>query len=119
MIVNALQPGVQHLKLPYYHTVEDHYGVMTQYYQLPWLSLRNSVWQGLLNNQKGFGVKDIFIPMERITQKHLSDLGHKYLADLAVELIQQTFADLLLQPLALEGMSVSYNSKYVYLLDVC
>jgi hypothetical protein len=26
--------------LPFYHTIEDHYGVIAQYYQLPWLSFR-------------------------------------------------------------------------------
>lgn len=46
--------------MPFYHTIEDHYGVLSQYYELPWLSLRNAVWQGLVQDVPGFRAQDLF-----------------------------------------------------------
>jgi hypothetical protein len=40
VVTNFLQSGVKDRGLPFYHTIEDHFGVIVQYYQLPWLSFR-------------------------------------------------------------------------------
>lgn len=40
VVTNFLQAGVKANNLPFYHTIEDHFGVIAQYYQLPWLSFR-------------------------------------------------------------------------------
>lgn len=32
-------------KLQYMHTLEDSYGAVAQYYDMPWLSWRNAVWR--------------------------------------------------------------------------
>lgn len=103
VIMHTLHPGAKHLQLPFYNTLEDHYNVISQYYQLPSLSLRGAIWQGLVNNWEGYTAKDIFIGMETVSQRHLNELGHKYLTDLAVGLVQQTYQEVLLQPYTLAG----------------
>jgi hypothetical protein len=42
VVTNFLHAGASSSKggLPFHHTNEDHYGVIAQYYQLPWLSFR-------------------------------------------------------------------------------
>lgn len=112
--------------LPFYHTIEDHFGVVAQYYELPWLSLRNALWQGLSNSWVGVSPHDIFQirnsthhshPQQQQSQQqtqqhqkqqrqlrqqpiHLpSAQGHKHMADLAVGLLQQTYLQQLLRPL--------------------
>lgn len=125
---------------PFYHTIEDHYGVVAQYYELPCLSLRNAAWQGLLHGWEGFSTRELFADdakslkhdqqsnKQRHQQQHTQQsnssrkhesqpssqqqqqrrpqadplptaLGHKYMADLAVSLLQRTFVHELLRPL--------------------
>jgi hypothetical protein len=41
VVANFLHAGASSKGgLPFFHTIEDHYGVIAQYYQLPWLSFR-------------------------------------------------------------------------------
>jgi len=112
--------GKQLQEAPFYHTIEDHYGVVAQYYDLPWLSLRNAVWQGLVAGLEGFKPQDLFTEaklhstsrtkqqQETRNSKQLQQqpryylpnaLCHKYMADLAVGLLQQTFVQQMLRPL--------------------
>jgi len=95
--MNFLHSDVMSSKLLFYRTIEDHYGVVAQYYQLPWLSVRDAVWQGLVNGWEGFKLEEILTHSEQ--HGHLpNELGHRYMADLAVALIQQAFVEKMLQP---------------------
>lgn len=40
----AFGPGRRD-KVPFHATLEDIYGAQAQYYDLPWLSLRNAMWR--------------------------------------------------------------------------
>lgn len=75
---------------------EDHYGVLAQYYSLPWLSYRNAVWHGLMADVPGFRRSQIFPPDE---ERHPTPLGHRYIADMTIHLLQTAFLDGLLTPL--------------------
>lgn len=75
---------------------EDQYGVLAQYYGLPWLSYRNAVWHGLMQDLPGYRRYEMF-PAE--DERHPTALGHKYMADIAVNLVQQTYVDSLLVPM--------------------
>ncbi|WIA15472.1 hypothetical protein OEZ85_002112 [Tetradesmus obliquus] len=121
VVTNFLQAGVKANNLPFYHTIEDHFGVIAQYYQLPWLSFRDAVWHGMVNNWQGFRAEDIFLPgaahnatgaqqqqqQQQQQQHYPSELGHAYMADLAVGLLQQTYLGLMLQPLTPADMAYS------------
>jgi hypothetical protein len=72
---------------------EDQYGVIAQYYSLPWLSLRDVVYRKLMAEAPRFKATDMFLAGD---ERHPNALGHKYIADLAVGLVQQTFLDSLL-----------------------
>lgn len=102
VLINFLHADIKKNGLPFYHSIEDHYGVLAQYYQLPWLSVRDAVWHGLVNDWEGFRVQDIFLA-SNTHQRHPNELGHKYMADLAVALIQQTYLERMLLPLTPAG----------------
>jgi hypothetical protein len=55
---------------------EDQYGVLAQYYGLPWLSFRNAVWQGLLADRPGFSRLQLF-PLDEAEERHPTALGHR------------------------------------------
>jgi hypothetical protein len=136
------QQQQQQKGVPFYHTVEDHFGVVAQYYELPWLSLRNSIWQGMLHNLDRFQAQQLFAGIAvhsshqataaQVTPHHRQNhhqqqqqqqqqpsqngttaqrppqqqpsylptpLAHKYMADLAVSLLQQVYLHQLLRPL--------------------
>jgi hypothetical protein len=118
--------------LPFYYTIEDHFGVVAQYYELPWLSVRNALWQGLTNSWPGLSAQEVFHTRNNTHQPHPQQhqpqqqqqqpqqqqqqqqqqrqlqkqpihlpntQGHKFMADLAVSLLQQTYLQQLLRPL--------------------
>jgi hypothetical protein len=118
------QQQQQQQRLLFHHTIEDHFGVVAQYYELPWLSVRNAVWQGLANGWEGFRPQELFTeaqhpqysqqqqpkqhqdaasPNQQQQQQQAtylpSTLYHKYMADLAVHLLQQTYLQQMLRPL--------------------
>jgi hypothetical protein len=159
------QQQQQQQQQPFYHTIEDHFGVVAQFYELQWLSVRNAAWQGLAHGWEGFRLQELFTEVKHpghphrsqqqqqqqkqqqhhkqqqphaaastnpapsaqqqnhqqpqnqqqqqqqgaspVTSRHLqqqasllpSTLNHKYMADLAVHLLQQTFLQQLLRPL--------------------
>ncbi|KAF8057926.1 hypothetical protein HT031_005872 [Scenedesmus sp. PABB004] len=97
VVMNSLQTGAKARGLAFYETSEDHYGVLAQYYGLPWLSVRAAVWQGLMAGWPGFGVADFFLAGEA-EQRHPNERGHAYMADLAITLLQQAYADMMLGP---------------------
>ena len=90
--------------------VEDHYNVLAQYYSLPALSLRDAMWHQSpdLSKTPDYMLED---------QRHPNVLGHHYMADLAVGLIQHTIEQMLLHPIELSGklnpkpFTLTLNSK--------
>jgi hypothetical protein len=72
---------------------------------------RDAVWHGMVNDWEGFRAEEIFLQAHNATgahnasgrQQHPSELGHSYMADLAVGLLQQTYLELMLQPLTTAG----------------
>jgi hypothetical protein len=57
----------------------------------------------MTNNWQGFRAEELFMSPEGAHPHHPSELGHSYMADLAVGLLQQTYLELMLQPLTQEG----------------
>lgn len=55
---------------------EDQYGVLAQYYSIPWLSYRDAVWHDYMAENPGFRRYEIF-PVEE--ERHPTPLGHRYL----------------------------------------
>uniref|UniRef100_A0A383WNE5 SGNH hydrolase-type esterase domain-containing protein n=1 Tax=Tetradesmus obliquus TaxID=3088 RepID=A0A383WNE5_TETOB len=96
VLMEFLATDAKQKGLPFYATAEDQYGVLAQYYGLPWLSYRNLVWQGLMQDTPGFSRFELFPPDE---QRHPTPLGHRYMADIAVHLLQQTYIDSVLASL--------------------
>ena len=73
---------------------EQAYDVLLQYYSLPWVSLRNAVYHAAQRSMPGFTKEDIFVRDPQGPCTHPNALGHKYIADLLVYLIQQTIVQL-------------------------
>lgn len=63
--------------------------MLAQYYQLPWLSMRDAMWHEVVAAAPGFTVPEIYPEQEQDMQRHPSELGHKYMADVAVAMMQQ------------------------------
>jgi hypothetical protein len=78
----------------FWWTVQDHYGVLASYYQLPWLSMRDAMWHEVVAEAPGFTIPDIYPAQEQDMQRHPSELGHKYMADAAVAMMQQVGAEM-------------------------
>lgn len=90
---------------PFHHGIEDVYGALALFYDLPWLSMRDATYRiAVHRNVTGFDYMEIMNskrgnPPDLI---HPSDLGHKMMADLAVWLFQSTMIDVLIRPLDAE-----------------
>lgn len=54
---------------------EDQYGVLAQYYSIPWLSYRDAVWHEYMAEAQGFKRLQIF-PYEE--ERHPTPLGHRW-----------------------------------------
>lgn len=76
--------------------------MLAQYYQLPWLSMRNAVFHEVLVGAPGFSTRDIYPEAEQDMQRHPNELGHKHMADVAVTLVQAVFEDMMLAPISLQ-----------------
>jgi hypothetical protein len=63
--------------------LQDHYGVLAQHYQLPQLSIRNAMYHEVLAGTPGFSTREIYPDVEQEMQRHPSELGHRYMADVA------------------------------------
>ena len=84
---NGHQPGVG----PFFSSkTEQEFDVLLQYYSLPWVSLRNAGYHAAQHNLPGF-TKEFKLDGPCT---HPNALGHKYIADLLVYLIQQTVVQL-------------------------
>lgn len=59
---------------------EDQYGVLAQYYSIPWLSYRDAVWHDYMANTPGFKRYEIF-PREE--ERHPTPLGHRWVEEAA------------------------------------
>jgi hypothetical protein len=57
----------------------------------------------MTNYWQGFTAEELFLSSEGAHQHHPSELGHSYMADLAVGLLQHTYLELMLQPLTQDG----------------
>lgn len=64
---------MQRRSTPFYRNIEDHYGVLAQYYGTGWLSLRNAVWHGMTKDMDGFKINQLMAS----DQLHPNTLGHK------------------------------------------
>lgn len=53
---------------------EDQYGVLAQYYSIPWLSYRDAVWHDYFADSAGFKRYEIFPTDE---ERHPTPLGHR------------------------------------------
>lgn len=53
---------------------EDQYGVLAQYYSIPWLSYRDAVWHEYFADTPGFKRYEIFPVGE---ERHPTPLGHR------------------------------------------
>lgn len=53
---------------------EDQYGVLAQYYNIPWLSYRDAVWHEYFADTPGFKRHEIF-PVDE--ERHPTPLGHR------------------------------------------
>jgi hypothetical protein len=90
---------------PFHEGIEDVYGALAFFYDLPWLSMRDATYRiAVHHNVTGFDYMEIMNskrgnPPDLI---HPSDLGHKMMADLAVWLFQSTMIDVLIRPLEKE-----------------
>eukprot|EP00878_Enallax_costatus_P012728 GHUV01013292.1.p1 GENE.GHUV01013292.1~~GHUV01013292.1.p1 ORF type:complete len:358 (+),score=39.39 GHUV01013292.1:2608-3681(+) len=88
--------GPQHReKTQYYHTLEDAYGSLAQYYDTPWLSWRNAVWRMAELHRYGFNWTDFMWDRDFM---HPLDAGHKTIADVAIYLLQQTALQVVMSP---------------------
>jgi len=85
-------------KLTYYSTPEDTYNNLAQYYGSAVVSFRDALYQMGEFNQGGTGGgwADFMTAGDGL---HPIDLGHKYLADLVVYMLQQVMTDLTLHPI--------------------
>jgi len=79
----------------FHESAEDQYGVLAQYYGLPWLSYRNAIWidaeykrQAVPGGWKALTNDEV----------HPNDAGHRVILDTIIWLVQQTSLDLLMQP---------------------
>uniref|UniRef100_A0A383VEL6 SGNH hydrolase-type esterase domain-containing protein n=1 Tax=Tetradesmus obliquus TaxID=3088 RepID=A0A383VEL6_TETOB len=102
VLMQALAQGIYGARGLFYWTVEDHYGVLAQHYQLPQLSVRNGMYHEVLAGAPGFSTAEIYPDVEQEMQRHPSELGHKYMADVAVTMVQQVFQDMALAPIDLQ-----------------
>lgn len=90
VLLQVLPQGIRATDSPmFWWSVQDHYGVLAQYYQLPWLSMRDAMWHEVVSGAAGFTVREIYPEQEQDMQRHPSELGHKYMADAAVAMMQQ------------------------------
>jgi len=97
VMLQAMPDGVTKDPYPegFYKTVEDVYGALAQYYDVPWLSLRTAVYADIMwKRVPGFDFKS-FLSFDQV---HPNDLGHRYLSDMVVWLLQQTALGLLMSP---------------------
>ena len=84
---------------PFHEGIEDVYGALAQFYDLPWLSMRDATYLiAVHRNVSGFDYNEI-MNSRNGDLIHPSDLGHKMMADLAVWLFQSTMIDVLIRPL--------------------
>jgi len=97
-LLQVLPQGIRASAPPFWWSVQDHYGVLAQYYQLPWLSMRDAMWHEVVACAPGFAVPEIYPEQEQDMQRHPSELGHKYMADVAVAMMQQVGLQLTLEP---------------------
>lgn len=77
-------------------TPEDTYYNLAQYYDVPTVSFRNTIYQMAENGRDGMQWSDFMGP----DWLHPNDRGHKIMADMVVQLLQQTAIDLAIQPLS-------------------
>ena len=106
----------------YASKTEQEYDVLLQYYSLPWVSLRNAIYHAAQRNLSGFTREEVFAP----DCTHPNVLGHKYIADLLVYLVQQTVvqlaatgfdeADVVEATLPLPPIMVPYNKDSANIL---
>jgi hypothetical protein len=95
VLMQALATDIVKARQPFHMTVEDHYGVLAQYFGVGWLSMRDACFRGLVAGWDGLRADQVFQPGD---ERHPSEVGHKYMADLAVTLLQRIYLDLLLGP---------------------
>mmetsp|Transcript_14450 Transcript_14450/g.42117 ORF Transcript_14450/g.42117 Transcript_14450/m.42117 type:complete len:511 (-) Transcript_14450:435-1967(-) len=92
--------------LPFHATAEDLYGALAQYYDVPWLSFRNTVWFSHLAGEPGFQWSDLL----RDDRLHPNDAGHKVLADLVVWMLQKTAIGLAFRPVVNEDVLLAQDA---------
>ena len=117
------RPGVSQF---FASKTEQEYDVLLQYYSLPWVSLRNAVYHAAQRNVTGLTKEDIFVLEPHGPCTHPNTVGHKYIADLLVYLIQQTIvqlaetgfseADAVEAMLPLPPIMMPYNKDFTNLL---
>jgi hypothetical protein len=61
--------------------------------------MRNALWHEVMTGAPGFTGPEIYPPVEQTLQRHPSELGHKYMADVAVGMVQQAYVAHVLEPL--------------------
>jgi hypothetical protein len=86
VLVHLLPTDAHRLGTPFYASAETDYDVLARYYGLASVSLRAALWQRLAAAQPGFSRNDVFPPSE---ERHPTPLGHRYVADLIVWLLQR------------------------------
>ncbi|GAX83353.1 hypothetical protein CEUSTIGMA_g10778.t1 [Chlamydomonas eustigma] len=84
---------------PFHNGLEDVYGALAPYYDLPWLSFRAATFRrAAFLEDPEFTYKDIMNSKVAHDYLHPSDFGHQILADLVIWLFRQTALDLILRP---------------------
>ena len=63
--------------------------------------MRDALWHEVMTGAPGFTGGEIYPPQEQTLARHPSELGHKYMADVAVGMIQQAYVAHLLEPMDL------------------
>eukprot|EP00884_Botryococcus_braunii_P006401 jgi/Botrbrau1/15762/Bobra.4_1s0126.1 len=72
--------------------VEDETGILGKYYQLPSISMRSCLYRSYIENVPGFREQDF-----TCTGSSLNYLGHRYVADMLISMLQDEAAQVLFQ----------------------
>ncbi|GAX81959.1 hypothetical protein CEUSTIGMA_g9387.t1 [Chlamydomonas eustigma] len=81
---------------PFHDGIEEAYGILSQYYDVQWLSLRTASYRlARFNKSPEFSWQNIM----NADFIHPADFGHKIMADLVVWLFHHTATNLMLHPL--------------------
>ncbi|KAG2431193.1 hypothetical protein HXX76_009721 [Chlamydomonas incerta] len=89
------------LYVPFYNTPEDAYGAVSQYYDVPGLSMRTALYRLAVHLQR-----EGFLWEQTFQDIHPGVHGHRCVADLPIYLLQQVALGLLLRPFSPEDEEV-------------